>query len=77
MKTSITLKLDRDLVRHARIMAAEQGISISVLLATQLEKVVKERKDHALAKRKALTMLQKGFDLRYRPPASRGELHER
>jgi hypothetical protein len=77
MKTNLTLKLDRDLVREARIMAAEQGISISALLATHLEIVVKERKGHALAKRKALAMPQKGFDLRYRPPASRGELHER
>lgn len=77
MKTNLTLKLDRDLVREARIMAAEQGSSISALLAAQMEKMVKERKDYALAKRKALALLRKGFDLRYQTPASRDELHER
>jgi hypothetical protein len=77
MKTNLTLKLDRDLVREARIMAAEQGSSISALLAAQMEKMVKERKDYALAKRKALALLRKGFDLRYQAPPSRDELHER
>jgi hypothetical protein len=53
MKTNVTLKLDADLLREARIMAAEQGSSISALLAAQLEKVVRERRDYPQAKRKA------------------------
>ncbi len=77
MKTNVTLKLDADLLREARIMAAEQRSSISALLAAQLEKVVQERRDYAQAKRKALALLRTGFDLRYKPPASRDELHER
>ena len=77
MKTNVTLKLDADLLREARILAAEQGSSISALLAAQLEKVVRERKDYEKAKRKALALMRKGFDLGYRRPASRDELHER
>jgi hypothetical protein len=77
MKTNVTLKLDADLLREARIMAAEQGSSISALLAAQLEKVVRERKDYEKAKQRALALMRKGFDLRYKPPASRDELHER
>ena len=77
MKTNVTLKLDADLLREARIMAAEQGSSISALLAAQLEKVVRERRDYEKAKRRALALMRKGFDLRYKPPASRDELHER
>jgi hypothetical protein len=77
MKTNVTLKLDADLLREARIMAAEQCSSISALLAAQLEKVVRKRKDYEKAKRKALALMRKGFDLRYKPPASRDELHER
>jgi len=38
MKTNITLKLDADLVREVRIMAASEGTSISALLAARLEK---------------------------------------
>lgn len=77
MKTNVTLKIDSDLLREARIMAAEQDSSISALLAGQLEKAVKERKNYEKAKRQALALLRKGFDLRYKPPASRDELHER
>jgi hypothetical protein len=77
MKTNVTLKLDADLLREARIMAAEQGSSISALLAAQLERVVRERRGYAQAKRKALALMRKGFDLRYKPPSSRDELHER
>jgi hypothetical protein len=77
MKTNVTVKLDADLLREARILAAEQGSSISALLAAQLEKSVRQRKDYEKAKRKALALMRKGFDLRYQPPASRDQLHER
>ncbi len=77
MKTNITLKVDAELIREARILAAEQGSSISALLAAQLEKAVRERKDYAQAKRRALALLRKGFDWNYKPPSSRDRLHER
>jgi len=77
MKTNVTLKLDAELLREARIMAAEQGSSISALLAAQLEKVVRGREEYEQAKRRALARLRKGFDLRWTPPRSRDELHER
>ena len=50
MKTNITLKLDRDLVRKARILAAEQDTSISALLAEQLEKTIREREGYEKAR---------------------------
>lgn len=33
MKTNVTLKLDADLLREARVVAAEEGRSIGALLA--------------------------------------------
>ncbi len=77
MKTNITLKLDGDLLRKAKILAAEEDTSVSALLAQQLEKIVREREGYEQAKRRALAILKKGFDLGYTPPASRDELHER
>ena len=77
MKINVTLKLDADLLREARIMAAEQDSSISAIVATRLEKAVRERKDYEQAKRRALARLRKGFDLPWTPPRSRDELHER
>jgi predicted transcriptional regulator len=77
MKTNITLKLDGDLLRKAKVLAAEKDTSVSALLAQQLEKIVREREGYEQAKRRALAILKKGFDLGYTPPASRDELHER
>lgn len=77
MKTNITLKLDRELLRRARVIAAERDTSVSALVAEQLEKAVRERDGYEQAKRRALATLKKGFELGYKPPASRDDLHER
>jgi predicted transcriptional regulator len=77
MKTNITLKMDKDLLRKVRVLAAEKDTSVSALLAQQLEKMVCDRDGYEQAKRRALATLKKGFDLGYKPPASRDELHER
>jgi hypothetical protein len=77
MKTNITLKLDRDLIRKARVLAAEQDTSVSGLLSEQLEKMLNERKMYERAKKRALARLKRGYDLGYTPPASRDEFYER
>lgn len=77
MKTNITLKIESDLLREARVLAAEEDTSISALLAEQLERVMRDRRGYQQARRRALMRLRKGFDLRWTPPASRDELHER
>jgi hypothetical protein len=77
MKTNVTLKLDTNLLREARIMAAGEGTSISALLAERLEKMVRERGAYEGARRRALARLKEGFDLRWTRPRSRAELHER
>lgn len=77
MKTNITLKIETDLLREARVLAAEEGTSISALLADRLEAAVRERRGYDQARRRAMTRLRKGFDLKWTPPRSRDELHER
>ncbi|HYM61319.1 MAG TPA: DUF6364 family protein [Thermoanaerobaculia bacterium] len=77
MKTNVTLKLDADLLREARVIAAEEGRSVSALLTDRLESLVRERKAFEHARRRALARLRKGIDLRWTPPKSRDELHER
>jgi hypothetical protein len=77
MKTNITLKLDADILREARIFAAEEGRSISALLTERLESMVRERKSFDKARRRALARLRDGLDLQWTPPKSRDELHER
>lgn len=77
MKTNVTLKLDTDLLREARVVAAEEGRSVSALLRDRLEAIVRERKAFDKARRRALARLQAGLDLQWTPPESRDELHER
>lgn len=77
MKANITLKIEADLLREARVLAAEEGTSISALLASRLEQLVRERTGYNQARRRALARLRTGFDLHWTPPRSRDELHER
>jgi hypothetical protein len=77
MKTNITLKIDADLLREARVIAAEERTSISAMLSTRLEEAVRERKGYQQALRRAVARLRKGFDLGWTPPHSRDELHDR
>jgi hypothetical protein len=42
-KSNITLKLQRALLREARVLAAEEDTSISALLAVHLQEIVKKR----------------------------------
>jgi hypothetical protein len=77
LKTNVTLKLDTDLLREARVIAAEEGRSVSALLADRLEAIVRERKAFERARRRALARLREGIDLRWTPSRTRDELHER
>jgi hypothetical protein len=73
MKTHVTLKLDADLLREARVVVAEEGRSISGLLADRHEAMVRERKGFDRARRRALARLREGLDLQWAPPRSRDE----
>jgi hypothetical protein len=77
MKTNVTLKIDADLLREARVLAAEEGRSMSALLSDQLDALVRERKSFERARRRALARLRSGLDLCWTPPRSRDELYER
>ena len=63
MKANITLKIDSDLLRAAKVLAAEE--------------MVRERRNYERAHKRALARLREGADLQWTPPRSRDELHER
>jgi predicted transcriptional regulator len=75
-KINITLKLDKDLVRKIRVLAAENGTSISALLSAKLEEELGRRTAYEEAKKQALAVLAKGWDLGGCVP-TREEMHER
>jgi len=76
-KANVTLTIDSDLLREARVLAAAEGTSVSGLLRRRLEELVRQNKAYDAARRRALARLRKGYDLQWTPPRSRDELHER
>ncbi len=76
-RTNVTLSVDEDLLREARILAAQEGTSVSRLLADRLEELIRLHKSYDTAKRRALARLRKGYRLGWSPPPSRDALHER
>jgi hypothetical protein len=77
MKTNVTLKLDADLLREARVLAAEEGTSVSAMLTDRLEALVREHRGFDRARRRALGRLRHAHVLGWQRPASRDALHER
>lgn len=77
MKRNVTLKMDAEILKQARILAAEEGSSMSRLLADKLEELVRERTGYDRARKRAQERLRVGIDLGWTRPRSRDELYER
>jgi predicted transcriptional regulator len=77
MKQNVTISLDREIVRKAKILAARRDTSISGLIAAQIEALVGENEAYELAKREALTLLDRGFHMGGGLLPDRSELHDR
>jgi hypothetical protein len=77
MKQNLTVSLERQTLRKAKILAAKHGTSISALLAEQIEILVGAEEAYERAERQALALLDQGFHLGAVIRATRDELHER
>jgi hypothetical protein len=76
-KQNVTVRLERQTLHKAKILAAKRNTSISGLLTQQIENLVSEDDAYEQAQRKALALLERGFHLGGKIIASRDELHER
>ncbi|MBZ5661946.1 MAG: hypothetical protein LAO08_16220 [Acidobacteriia bacterium] len=76
-KQNLTISLDREAIRKAKIVAARRSTSISGLLARQIEILIGEEEAYERAERQALTLLDEGFHLGGKIQTSRDDLHER
>jgi len=77
MSTNITVKIDQDLAREAKVLAARRGTSLSRLVAEQLKVMVRDDQAYAAAKRQALHRLKRGYDLGCDQSVHREDLHDR
>jgi len=77
MKRNITVKLDADILKQIKVLAAQGDTSVSALLSAKLAEVAAESTSYEKSRRRALARLRRGLDLGWQPPTSREELHER
>ena len=74
---NITLRIDDELVRDTRVLAAQRGTSVSRLLAEELETLVRAAKNYESAQHRALKRMSEAENLGWSAPTSRDELYER
>lgn len=77
MKQNVTLAVDSELLRKARVLAAERSTSVSGMLAAELERIIGERDRYEKAKVEAIAELRRGYHLGGGPVPSRAETYER
>src|SRR5437588_4141458 len=64
VKAKVTFRIDADLLREARLLAAEEGRSVSALLSDFLARLVGDRDAFHKARHRALARLRRGLYLR-------------
>jgi hypothetical protein len=75
-KQNLTIHLDEATIRHARVVAAHRGMSLSGLVAQQLTRLVEADERYQRARAVALEAMSEAAD-RGAPRWTREELHER
>jgi hypothetical protein len=74
---NLTVRLSRETIRKARIVAAERSTSISGLVAGEIERIADERSTSLRARERAFANMEAGWDLGVTHPVDRDALHER
>ena len=77
MKQNITLSIEKELLKKAKLMATKKETSVTKLLADQLNKMISEEDEYESSKKRALAKLRKGFHLGGTTLGRREDLHER
>jgi plasmid stability protein len=76
-KTNITFKLDVELLRSVKIVAARRGTSINAFAAETLAAAVKHEESYEESMKRALALMKENSAFGWRKPKSRDELYER
>jgi hypothetical protein len=74
---NITLTLDEETLREARVLAAERGLSVSAFLRRELSGLVERQRGYNRARDTAVRRLRRGQSLGGGKLPSRDELHDR
>ncbi len=77
MKQNITLSIDEQLLRKAKVFAAQRGTSISGLLTQELQNMIKAQETYEQSEKKAISLLDQRFNLGGQKITDRSMLHDR
>lgn len=77
VKQNITVSLRRETIRKAKVIAARRETSVSGLIAEQIEALVEQDDAYQIAMRRALALLEQGFNMGGYVRVDRSELHDR
>lgn len=78
-RQNITLSMPKDVLRKAKVLAAQNNKSLSQLVRESLEETLRKSSGYKRAKDRQLKLLREGLDLGTRGniKITREELHER
>jgi predicted transcriptional regulator len=62
VKRNLTIQLDADLIRQAKVIAAERGTSVSGLVTQQITELIEARDRYISARESALEMMSAATD---------------
>jgi len=74
---NITLTLDEETLREARVLAAQRGLSVSAFLREELAGLVERQRGYGKSKDAAVRRLRRGHSLGGGKLPRRDELHDR
>ena len=77
MARNITITMDEEVIKKARVCAARRGLSISALLRSEILRLVDDGDSYQRAKEAALKRLNRGMSLGGGPYPTREELYDR
>jgi predicted transcriptional regulator len=63
MNQNLTVRLESDTIRKAKVLAAKRSTSVSRLVADEIARLVREDEAYEQARVEALAELESGYDL--------------
>ncbi len=76
VQQNLTVRLDRETIRKAKVLAARRDTSVSGLLTAQIQALAAEEDGYDLAGRQAVALLERPLDLGGKR-VDRASLHDR
>jgi predicted transcriptional regulator len=76
-KQNLTIRLSKETIRKAKVLAARQSTSISALIAEQVDRLTQEDDAYEQAMKRSLALMKQGFHMGGVHHWDRDSLHDR